>query len=566
MAYQAVVRAQSGPYKGAALVGTHSAIIGWSFDDPNLRNGLLGFAIKRIEIDLQTDEILRLRWLGGYKRFEENDEGQSGDVSSLQAPFQRFRWNDYTLRQDRKYVYEVYPMRGTPTALTRNEAPLRFQFEASKEDQNDLGVYVNRGVTSAMAYLRRFDNRHPSEVGPPAYAWLSRGLKESLLKFIDGCAVGDEMHIAIYEFFDEEVVEHVKNAVDRGVTVSIVYDHTDGKKSTRESVEMLEHFHLDSLAIKRTNVNISHNKLVIRLVNGDPHSVWTGSANFSENAFNFQSNTALVIRDKDLVESYEDYFHALTPNPTKANSKLINKDLMAAYNRISPRFADKVYYSPIRAKDILDTSADLVSAASSMVLVSAPFGLDNRIVEALLMNSENIVEYGLVNSTAKRKIENLRRRNTRFFTPKRLKTYMGRTWDAKAFGAHKIHAKFIIVDPYGDNPQVLIGSANFSTASCRDNDENALLISGDKRLAAILATEFMRMYDHYKARFYIDKIEEENKEIEEENEDRLAQGLDPLPEKELGIYLKSDESWSNTAYNATSWSHKFQDRIAFIGS
>jgi phosphatidylserine/phosphatidylglycerophosphate/cardiolipin synthase-like enzyme len=142
---------------------------------------------------------------------------------------------------------------------------------------------------------------------------------------------------------------------------------------------------------------------------------------------------------------------------------------------------------------------------------------------------------------------------------------MGRKWDAKAFGAHKIHAKTIVIDPWGDTPKVLIGSANFSEASCSDNDENAMLITGDWRLAAAIATEFMRMYDHYKSRFYIDRFNDENKALKKENKRRRAQGLDPLPLKTMDIHLKSDESWSRTAFDHSSWSRKFRDRIVFSG-
>jgi hypothetical protein len=49
--YQPVVHADSGPYRGAALVGTHSAVIGWTFDDLALRDNLLGFAIRRTAFD-----------------------------------------------------------------------------------------------------------------------------------------------------------------------------------------------------------------------------------------------------------------------------------------------------------------------------------------------------------------------------------------------------------------------------------------------------------------------------------------------------------------------------------
>ena len=186
-------------------------------------------------------------------------------------------------------------------------------------------------------------------------------------------------------------------------------------------------------------------------------------------------------------------------------------------------------------------------------------------IQALLTNSDDILEYGLVNTTAINKVKQLQRKNTRFFPPNRLITYLGRKWDAKAFGSHKIHAKTLVIDPLGENPKVLIGSANFSEASCSDNDENAMLITGNKRLAAIIATEFMRMYDHYKSRFYIDLLEEANKAIKKENKLRKAQGLAPKPLKTIDVHLASDESWSRTTFDPGSPSHKFRDRIVFTG-
>ena len=563
--YQPVVQNASGPYRGAALVGTYSAVIGWTFDDPALRNDLLGFAIRRTDLDPETGEVMRLDWLGGFKRFAETDDGRADNVRSLEAPFQRFRWNDYTLKSTRAYLYEVFPMRGSPVALTRDEAPLRFELRPSQEDPGDLGIFINRGVTAAMAYQARFRNQHPSEVGPAAYGWLSRGLKESLLGFIAAAETGDSLHVAIYEFFDHEIAQAFKNAIDRRVNVRIVHDAKPGKRSTEENEEVIHHFGLQDFRTKRTTVNISHNKIVIRLVNGIPHEVWTGSANFSENAFNYQTNMALIVRDPDAVRHFEDYFQALTINPPKAESKLANREIMDRANVIADRFAEKTFFSPIREKDILETSVDLIRSAQSVILTSAPFGVDKTMIEALQTNSDDIIEYGLVNASAKKKIEQLQRKNTRFFSPNRLKTYMGRNWDAKAFGAHKIHAKTIVVDPWGDNPKVFIGSANFSEASCNDNDENAMLITGNKRLSSIIATEFMRMYDHYKSRFYIDRFNDRNKEIKKKNKQRRARGLDPMPPKTMDIHLKSNESWSRTAFDPGSSSHKFRDRIIFSG-
>lgn len=565
ISYQPVVRAVSGPYHGAALVGSHSAVIGWTFEDLALRDGLLGFAIRRTDLDPETGEVLRLDWLGGYKRFAETDNGRVDNVRSLEAPFQRFRWNDYTLNSARAYLYEIFPMRGTPEALTREEAPLRFELRPSQDDPGDLGVFVNRGVTAAMAYLERFRNQPPSEVGPAAYAWLSRGLKESLLGFIAAANPGDALHVAIYEFFDHEVAQAFKDAVARQVNVHIVHDAAPGKHSTEQNEEVIHHFGLETFRTKRTMVNISHNKIVIRLVDGAPREVWTGSANFSENAFNFQTNTALIVRDPAVARHFEDYFQALTRNLSKAESKKANRMIVDHANALADRFAEKTFFSPVKEKEILEASVDLIRSAQSAVLISTPFGVDKTMIQAFQANSDNIIEYGLVNTTAKKKIEQLQRKNTRFFPPNRLNTYLGRNWDAKAFGAHKIHAKTIVIDPFSDNPKVLIGSANFSGPSCNDNDENAMLITGNKRLASIVATEFMRMYDHYKSRYYIDLINDQNKVIAKENKQREAQGLAPKPLKTEDIHLISNEGWSRTAFNPQSPSHKFRDRIVFSG-
>lgn len=564
--YQPVITAKQGPYRGAALVGTHSVVIGWTLDDPKLRKGLLGFAIRRTELDPENDEVMALNWLGGYKRFKETDDGRGHDVRSLNAPFQRFRWNEYTLDPARAYRYEVFPMRGKPAELTRDEAPLVFEFRPSPEEQDGLGVFVNRGVTAAMAYLSRFKEKHPSEVGPAAYNWLSRGLKESLLGFVAAAKRGQHLHVAIYEFFDHEVAKAFQDAVRRGVKVKIVHDAKPGKHSTEKNQEVIRHFGLNSIAIPRTRVNISHNKVVVHLVGGKPRQVWTGSANFSENAFNFQTNTALIVRDPKVAQHFEDYFQALTSNPSKADSKRFNRALMDRVNVIQGRFAERTFFSPIKAKEILECSVDLIESAKSAIFISAPFGVDKSMIEALHANSDDIIEYGLVNATAKKKIETLQRNNTRFFPPSRLRTHMGRKWDSKAFGAHKIHAKTIVVDPWSDNPKVFIGSANFSNASCSDNDENAMLITGDKRLSSILATEFMRMYDHYKSRFYIDRNDKKNKAIRKENQERKKKGLKEKPLMVIPIHLKSDQEWSRTAFDPASRSHKHRDRIVFSGT
>jgi phosphatidylserine/phosphatidylglycerophosphate/cardiolipin synthase-like enzyme len=55
----------------------------------------------------------------------------------------------------------------------------------------------------------------------------------------------------------------------------------------------------------------------------------------------------------------------------------------------------------------------------------------------------------------------------------------------------------MLVDPLSEDPTVVTGSANFSDASSSANDENMLVIKGNKRAADIYFGEYMRQYSHY---------------------------------------------------------------------
>lgn len=72
-----------------------------------------------------------------------------------------------------------------------------------------------------------------------------------------------------------------------------------------------------------------------------------------------------------------------------------------------------------------------------------------------------------------------------------------------------IHSKFLLQNPLGDDPIVVTGSANFSTASTTGNDENMIIIRGDLRVADIYFTEFNRLFNHYYFRSIQDRIQKQ---------------------------------------------------------
>ena len=70
---------------------------------------------------------------------------------------------------------------------------------------------------------------------------------------------------------------------------------------------------------------------------------------------------------------------------------------------------------------------------------------------------------------------------------------------AQDFGAVVIHHKFVVIDAEGDNPVVYTGSANMSENSEHNNDENRIELK-DRHIARVYLAEFMRLYEHYRAR------------------------------------------------------------------
>jgi len=321
-AYRPVIRTTRGPYRAAALVGTHSISLGWDVD-PAHATGLHGFAVRKSEVDLVSGEVIAVNWLRGEKRFK-GDPVDGYDVSSREAPFQRFRWSDYTLKSGLGYVFDIFPVRGTPPdGLTTDEPPLTLKLRSSPELAAGVGAYVNRGVTSAFAYLDRFKGAHPRDVPDgAAWRWLSRGLKEALIGFIEGAGGGHALRVGIYEFFDDEVAAALAAAKARGVDVQIVYHAKPGDHATHKSETVLAAHGLTSTATPRAAIQkISHNKFVVQLVGGVPVRTFTGTANFSENAFYYQTNAAVILDDPGVAAAYHDYWLILADDPPRGPSK-----------------------------------------------------------------------------------------------------------------------------------------------------------------------------------------------------------------------------------------------------
>ncbi len=180
-----------------AIAGTHVVFFGFDLATAK-RKGCLGFSIHRT--DNTENEAY---FLEGMKTFEETDPGLApgGKVSSAKHPFQSFQWADFTAKPAHDYVYRVVPLYGVPTALKQGTA-IEIEIATEPEISGTHSVFFNRGAISSQAYAIRFGaDRSPSDVGPPAYEWLSRGLLEAFKGFLARAEDSSfELFGAIYEF------------------------------------------------------------------------------------------------------------------------------------------------------------------------------------------------------------------------------------------------------------------------------------------------------------------------------------------------------------------------------
>jgi phosphatidylserine/phosphatidylglycerophosphate/cardiolipin synthase-like enzyme len=78
-----------------------------------------------------------------------------------------------------------------------------------------------------------------------------------------------------------------------------------------------------------------------------------------------------------------------------------------------------------------------------------------------------------------------------------------RTQFLSQIGYAIIHSKVVVVDPFSANPKVITGSHNFSTTASSKNDENFIMVEGDKDLAEAYAVNIIGAYDHYRWRAYL---------------------------------------------------------------
>jgi phosphatidylserine/phosphatidylglycerophosphate/cardiolipin synthase-like enzyme len=541
-------------------------LLAYDWADGHDRPDFLGFAIERTP-GLGTEPS---SWLPNRVGFDGPPPDQA-DLPSNSAPIQKFYWWDARITDaDRgsTFTYRVIPVVGSPSSLTLlDEQGSTIQVSIPQIEVNGIGSYFNRAVVSSQAFSKEFPDLDTAAQQQAALAWLGNGMQLAVPNFLDRA---DKKAIdgAIYHLTDTTWI--IPALQSHPGQVSLTYNHTRSDTTSDQAIDTLvsagrpaEDFHT------RTHAHIMHNKFLVRVGDdGTAEAVLAGSANFTPEGLSAQANLLHTFESADLAALYLTREQQLSVDPSLTATQ---RDQTGWSDPVAVGDATIRVFFPPEPKDSresLDTVVAAIDAAQHSVLLCAFDPTDSALLDAVFAADDaGKMMRALVNRVPSRAPSG---------DPERadvaaeilIMDHAEKDHDVVGFSGFKkgdtptgfaperillpkenpkimvrVHHKFVVIDAEGDHPVVFTGSANFSGNSLHNNDENLLEITDCPRLAGMYMAEFLRLYEHYRARMAFD---------------RRAAGA---PEE---FILTGDNTWT-TAY-FMSGSPQFKARQAMAGT
>lgn len=534
----------NGDFEVKVIGGTRTILMALNCPDSR-RKGLRGFSFYR------TVEDGSGKWLRSQKVFrsivpdpKELVDGKPPVFTTEQFPVQSFLWSDYTAEPGKQYEFKILPMYGKPGALkssAKDVLTVTIRTEA-ENDPEGHSIWFNRGAIAGQHFAHEFGNIKPStqqleDVTQPVTKWLSRGLVEAALRFINEVPALEGLRACVYEFTYKPVLNALKAAIDRGVDVRISYHDTAANRKAIATAEIPERVRRRKVLFARTVPKIPHNKFLLRMTQDGPVSVFTGSTNLTPSGFLGQSNVGHQINDPEVAASYLAYWEAISKDPVALDAKGASTKVSPHPSELVAENSTTVLFSPRHRATMLQWYANRMLDAGQTVMFTAAFGVNEKFVLPLAQDRD-FLRFVLMEKRPKKELQDRLRGDRDLVISygaslgkivtyqegervmQKIKEFGLDQWFfeeehyRKAGNVFFVHTKFLLIDPLSDDPLVCTGSANFSDGSLTSNDENMLLIRGNTRVADIYLTEFDRIFRHFHFRNVANEIELRGKKAE----------------------------------------------------
>jgi phosphatidylserine/phosphatidylglycerophosphate/cardiolipin synthase-like enzyme len=476
----------------------------------------------------------------------------SQSLPSNVSPIQKFLWWDSSISDSSRgttFTYTVMPACGTgpqDIALVQEAISDPLEVEVPQVERDKISTWFNRAVVSSQAFSQRFPD--PQKDLDAVMNWLANGLEDGFTKILKGAT---NVSGAIYHLTDKEWV--MPDLTNYEGNLSLVYEDRPNDTTCLPAIKTLRKAKGDKFeGEKRTKTNIMHNKF---LVDEDKGRVLVGSANYTPEGLTSQANLLHIFESHALADLFIARQKLIAEDPsvpdTAKGSKWSDEVTVGEKAKI------RVFFSPEPTKErvSIDTVIASIKTAKESVAFCMFDPTDPDLLTALLaVGDKKKLLYGMLNSISnpsnKKKKSNEddyaadageAPRKPTATTQIKVTLYNRSQKDKKVLAysyfkpgstpagflpefsavdmsskstlpppkkgkkkggppAVHIHHKFIIIDAETDNPIIYTGSNNLSNNSTHRNDENLLEIKGSPELAQTYFAEFMRLYEHYRAR------------------------------------------------------------------
>jgi PLD-like domain len=464
---------------------------------------------------------------------------QPTGVSSTQSPIRRCIWTDHSVVETDNVSYRVTAMTATSGGGFAPDTGAVSDWTAPVIASGDVGgglqAYFNRGTLMSQI-VSRFVGGDVSEnslrnflknLQTPGYQprlYLSGDALHQILLFLhDADRRGSSIHAAIYEFNDQELLDALKPFGSRGHLLLGNGSATTPDVATELAAAGLEVKHRD-LSHRGASSPSVHNKFVVESdAHGNAMRVLTGSTNWTTTGLCTQLNNVLIVDDTAIAPRYLDQWGRLV-----AAGNDMTADLKASNTRPTADKDITLYFAATNGEAEFKPVLDLIASAKDGALFLMFMPGQSPLLDALLDRAKdnNIYVRGVVSSVTASKNGDIYSVGGQVVKsgapaqafhddvplPSGISEKDKPSWAEQEFnvaemrGAHLmaiVHSKTIVIDPFSDDCAVITGSHNFSVAASGKNDENLVIVRGNKQLAQAYALHINGVYDHYSWRAYL---------------------------------------------------------------
>ncbi|RYU81228.1 phospholipase D-like domain-containing protein [Hymenobacter persicinus] len=301
--------------------------------------------------------------------------------------------------------------------------------------------------------------------------YLANGaIADTVARYINKAA--QTLDIAIYNWNSPVILAAVNAAYARGVQVRVIFENDNANASIQNLNSAIPRIG------RNTTQNIMHNKFVIidaNSTNPNVPWVWTGSTNWTAAQLSTDRNNAIAVQDQSLARVYTIEMNEMWGGGTTATAVFgsLKTDNTPHYLNIGGKTVES-WFSPTdnvngRLIEAIQT-ADNDLHIATMLITQSDIGraIRDQVNAKGIANCSEV----LVNDTSSAAEGPIFRT---------IKTALGnRIIKFKGMGI--MHHKYAIIDAgaSASDPQVFVGSHNWSLSANTENDENTLIVHDAK--------------------------------------------------------------------------------------